>query len=73
MRTRSEVLSAGTIMKELVRDLGTGGGHAAMAGGRIPLATPADYDPLRRELIARMRGLFGLSAAKEVELFNVVE
>ncbi len=73
MRTRSTVLSAGTVMKELVRDLGTGGGHAAMAGGRIPLAAPADYDPLRRELMQRLRGLFGLSAAKEVELLNVVE
>lgn len=73
MRTRSTVLSAGTIMKELVRDLGTGGGHAAMAGGRIPLPGPNDYDALRREVASRLRGIFGLSASREIELLNVVE
>jgi len=36
LRTNDESLNAGTVMQELVQGRGSGGGHATMAGGRIP-------------------------------------
>lgn len=73
LRTRSKVLSAGTIMKELVRELGSGGGHAAMAGGQVPLAQAADYDRVRRTISGRLIDTFGFSGSAGVDLLNVVE
>jgi nanoRNase/pAp phosphatase (c-di-AMP/oligoRNAs hydrolase) len=73
MRTRSSYVKAGDVMKELVRDLGSGGGHAAIAGGRIPLKAPSEYDPIRRTVVSRLQDVFGLSAPQGTDLLSVVE
>ena len=73
MRTRARDQRAGDVMRELVRDLGTGGGHATMAGGQLLLKSPSDYDDVRRAVFARFRDTFGLSEADETELLNIVE
>lgn len=36
LRTNDESLNAGRVIQELVRDSGNAGGHATMAGGRVP-------------------------------------
>ncbi|HAD03168.1 MAG TPA: phosphoesterase [Desulfuromonas sp.] len=62
MRTDREDLSAGTILRDIVGELGHAGGHGRIAGGQIPLAS-ADAANRRRLVTTLKRRLF---AALEV-------
>lgn len=62
MRTSDPKVSAGEMMRKLVRHLGEGGGHRTKAGGMIPLCnrTGTELGRLRRLLRRRLLKLTGM-------------
>lgn len=68
LRTADEKADAGDVMRQLVRGLGAGGGHKAMAGGQIPLPSPGS--PARKEVVEKMqKRLFRVLKIKDTEGF----
>ena len=58
-RSRSRLLSAGFLIREIIGDLGVAGGHGTMAGGQIPLhnQNPSQLsDSLSRKAILFIKG-----------------
>jgi nanoRNase/pAp phosphatase (c-di-AMP/oligoRNAs hydrolase) len=49
LRCNEPERDAGRMMRSLVADLGTGGGHATVAGGQVPLPDPSDERRLEIE------------------------
>jgi nanoRNase/pAp phosphatase (c-di-AMP/oligoRNAs hydrolase) len=62
LRTNGTKLSAGELMRKLLRGYGEGGGHKAKAGGFVPLktATPTEADRIRKTLRRRLLRALGL-------------
>jgi len=58
---------AGKLLRELLRERGTAGGHGRMAGGQVDLAgmTPFEVEALEEELLARTLGLLGFHGRAE--------
>jgi nanoRNase/pAp phosphatase (c-di-AMP/oligoRNAs hydrolase) len=58
---------AGTLLRELLGDRGTAGGHGRMAGGQVPLAglTEFEIEALEEELPARLLELLGFRGRAE--------
>jgi len=50
LRTQETRLAAGEVARKIVRRIGTGGGHQAMAAGQIPLRDPAGVQTHRRRI-----------------------
>jgi nanoRNase/pAp phosphatase (c-di-AMP/oligoRNAs hydrolase) len=55
LRTSDSRLSAGDVMRRLVRGLGEGGGHRTKAGGLIPLTNGTDAEIERLRKVVRRR------------------
>jgi nanoRNase/pAp phosphatase (c-di-AMP/oligoRNAs hydrolase) len=58
LRTQDKNLSAGKVVRKIVQKIGTGGGHASMAGGQIPLTRPRGQKPKRTQLERLIRDRF---------------
>ncbi len=58
LRTQDKRLDAGNVVRNIVRRLGTGGGHATMAGGQISLHTDEQSAPQRARLERLVRERF---------------
>ena len=58
LRTQDKNLSAGKVVRRIVQKIGTGGGHASMAGGQIPLTRPRGPNPKRTQLERLIRDRF---------------
>jgi hypothetical protein len=58
---------AGRILRELLRDRGTAGGHGRMAGGQVDIAglTPFEVEALEEELLGRTLALIGFCGRAE--------
>ncbi|HWR98640.1 MAG TPA: DHH family phosphoesterase [Candidatus Methanoperedens sp.] len=58
---------AGRLLREMLRERGTAGGHGRMAGGQIDLAglTPFEAEALEEELLARLLNLLGFHGRAE--------
>jgi nanoRNase/pAp phosphatase (c-di-AMP/oligoRNAs hydrolase) len=58
---------AGRLLREMLRERGTAGGHGRMAGGQIELAglTPFEVEALEEELLARLLDLLGFRGRAE--------
>jgi nanoRNase/pAp phosphatase (c-di-AMP/oligoRNAs hydrolase) len=58
LRASDEQLNSGTVIAEAVGDLGSCGGHAAMAGGQIPIKgrTEEEVDEIRESVFAGFLG-----------------
>jgi nanoRNase/pAp phosphatase (c-di-AMP/oligoRNAs hydrolase) len=56
LRTNTPKISAGQVMRRLVRDIGEGGGHQTKAGGYVRLenGTPREIDRIRKTLRRRL-------------------
>jgi len=63
VRTRSQQSEAGQLVREMVGDRGTAGGHGTMAGGRVPLR---DKDPAQMALRLGQRALQSLKMMPEM-------
>lgn len=57
--------NAGELLRRVVGDLGTAGGHHRRAGGSIPLRPDTDLAKLRADLLARIRLEFKLNGTVE--------
>jgi nanoRNase/pAp phosphatase (c-di-AMP/oligoRNAs hydrolase) len=70
IRTTNSRKDAGKIMKYLVRNQGTGGGHMLIAGGRIPTPNMEQWEihELKDQLEQRFLKLIGLGDSKPGEL-----
>lgn len=64
MRTKSTKLSAGDLMRRVLRNLGDGGGHKTKAGGYIPLDGSAPAELERKRALLRRRVLNALQIPK---------
>lgn len=66
IRTRANSNSADVIMREVVSGLGTGGGHAGMAGGQIPITddSPEALEKLVKKIKRRFLKSVGASGYK---------
>lgn len=53
--------NAGELLRRVVGDLGTAGGHHRRAGGSLPITADTDLAALRAELMARIRQEFKLN------------
>lgn len=51
VRSRSKRVGAGRLVREIVREMGSAGGHGAMAAGHIPLSAELPPDELAQQLI----------------------
>ena len=58
---------AGHLLRELLRDRGTAGGHGRMAGGQVDIAglTPFEVEALEEELLGRTLELLGFRGRAE--------
>jgi len=58
---------AGRLLRELLRDRGTAGGHGRMAGGQVDIAglTPFEVEALEEELLGRTLALIGFHGRAE--------
>jgi nanoRNase/pAp phosphatase (c-di-AMP/oligoRNAs hydrolase) len=58
---------AGRLLRELLRERGTAGGHGRMAGGQVDIAglTPFEVEALEEELLGRTLALIGFSGRAE--------
>jgi len=70
LRTEDPAGRADEVMRRLVARLGTGGGHAAMAGGQVPLGegTRERRGKIEQTLRKRFLGALGLADARGVRL-----
>jgi nanoRNase/pAp phosphatase (c-di-AMP/oligoRNAs hydrolase) len=57
--------NAGELLRRVVGDLGTAGGHHRRAGGSIPIKPGTDLAKLRADLLARIRLEFKLNGTVE--------
>jgi nanoRNase/pAp phosphatase (c-di-AMP/oligoRNAs hydrolase) len=75
-RTQDSSLDAGDVARNVVYKLGTGGGHASMAGGQIPLRTDRRATPkcARIERLIRSRFLksLGIKTRKARPLVHIL-
>lgn len=69
MRSLRKDLDLSRVIRVLLEDLGTGGGHERMAGGKIPGAAAAGYRKLETEMICRVFRRFRLSRSPETPFF----
>jgi nanoRNase/pAp phosphatase (c-di-AMP/oligoRNAs hydrolase) len=64
LRTQDKEFQAGDIIRKIVHRIGTGGGHASMAGGQIPLQTEkeliSERDRLERLICNRFLKALGV-------------
>ena len=56
LRTSQTERKAGDVMREIVKGIGTGGGHATAAGAQLPL--PEGEQTTRRALVRKLRDRF---------------
>lgn len=75
VRTQDTLRRADEVVGRIVSEIGTGGGHAASAGGQIPLASSSEAHRLELERTIRSRflaalGLDGREAARLVQAGN---
>ncbi|WP_281276040.1 DHH family phosphoesterase [Geomonas edaphica] len=61
IRTTSEEINAGELIRKLVAGIGTAGGHGMMAGGKVDDVTSARVPELERELTRRFLNELGLT------------
>ncbi|WP_281282971.1 DHH family phosphoesterase [Geomonas ferrireducens] len=61
IRTTSEEINAGELIRKLVAGIGTAGGHGMMAGGKVDNVTSARVPELERELTRRFLNELGLT------------
>lgn len=61
IRTSSEEINAGELIRKLVVGIGTAGGHGMMAGGKVDNVTSARVAELERELTRRFLNELGLT------------
>ncbi|WP_281276744.1 DHH family phosphoesterase [Geomonas terrae] len=61
IRTTSEEINAGELIRKLVAGIGTAGGHGMMAGGKVDDVTSARVAELERELTRRFLNELGLT------------
>lgn len=70
LRTSSPKLSAGEVMRRLVRNVGEGGGHRTKAGGFVNLenGSPTEVERVRRKLRRRLLRSLKIPIARGVRL-----
>ncbi|MBN2020069.1 MAG: bifunctional oligoribonuclease/PAP phosphatase NrnA [Sedimentisphaerales bacterium] len=75
LRTQDYALSAGDVARNIVQKLGTGGGHARMAGGQIPLRANERSTPkcarLERAIRSRFLKSIGIKTRKGRPLIRI--
>jgi nanoRNase/pAp phosphatase (c-di-AMP/oligoRNAs hydrolase) len=62
---------AGELMQKVIGEHGAGGGHASMAGGRIPLgkrSTRKDQEEAARDVETRFINIFGMKRKDQKDL-----
>lgn len=65
MRTLSRRINTGDIMISILHDLGRGGGHLAMAGGKISNVDAANIDKIRTTLKKRLLHELSIDPSRE--------
>jgi nanoRNase/pAp phosphatase (c-di-AMP/oligoRNAs hydrolase) len=75
LRVSDRRMNAGRLIREVCADLGgSAGGHGSMAGARLPLyGTRAQRSALKREVLKRFRGEFGVEKERGATLLNIEE
>jgi nanoRNase/pAp phosphatase (c-di-AMP/oligoRNAs hydrolase) len=76
-RTQDNTLEAGDIARKVVKKIGTGGGHASMAGGQIQLPPQKRSRPKRRRFEGLIRSRFlqalRVRTRKGIPLVNIAK
>src|SRR5687768_2289126 len=75
LRTSAPKVSAGQMMRRLVRDLGEGGGHRTKAGGfvRLETRTPTEVDRIRTTMRRRLLRSLGIRMSRGQKLVPMSE
>jgi len=75
LRTQDKVLKAGDVIHNVVSRIGTGGGHASMAGGQIRLRHDKDlsqqYKRLERLICNRLLKALDIKTKKKLPLVKI--
>ncbi len=69
MRSLSRRFDAADIMLAILNDLGRGGGHLAMAGGKVSEISSKDINKIRGTLIKRFLRELSISSSREKPLY----
>ncbi len=67
LRSKDPKINGATVLKEVLKDMGQGGGHGRMAGGQIPLFLSSDEEKksLRERVLKEFATYFGLDMEKD--------
>jgi nanoRNase/pAp phosphatase (c-di-AMP/oligoRNAs hydrolase) len=68
IRTADKRKHANWVATRLVKDLGSGGGHGSMAGGRIPMTPEMNLEKIREEVKQRAIEILKLRRRREYKL-----
>jgi len=65
LRSFDKSVNSAYVMRRLVKDLGRGGGHEIMAGGKIPDISPDKASDLEKTITKRLLKIFSIPERKE--------